>query len=83
MHHFSIVYNAHMVAVPADDWWLSKRNWQPVLYILCPECGIRAELQHVIRPGGKVEPSVDCPDCNFHEHITLEGWGDVELDFGG
>lgn len=31
-------------------------------------------LDHVILDNGKVEPSVVCSLCDFHEYITLEGW---------
>jgi hypothetical protein len=62
-------------------WWLIKRDWQPVLVFLCPGCEVKVELQHLVRPGGEVDPSVECPNCTFHEYLFLSGWGDVEMDF--
>lgn len=51
---------------------------KPKVYIICPHCGNRLELNdaHVIWADGSVHESVLCsvPDCGYHEFITLEGW---------
>lgn len=43
--------------------------------ICCPGCGKSAYLDHEISEGGKVSPSVVCPDnCGFHEYVELDAY---------
>lgn len=58
-------------------WQLVKTKNEPSASFVCPDCGFFGSLlDHQIAEDGTVSPSVDCPDCSFHEHIRLEGWGD-------
>lgn len=63
-----------------------KGKWQPITsdgektaLIYCPNCGdFKASLAgtHKISEEGIVTPSLVCGngDCDFHEHIKLQGW---------
>lgn len=58
-------------------WWGQK-----MVMVKCPDCeGVvrisRASGGHHIFSSGEVQPSLDCPndECEFHEFVTLEGWG--------
>lgn len=46
----------------------------------CPQCGYVASLRdHTINALGEVDPSVDCPNCDFHNYVTLNDWtGELE-----
>ena len=53
--------------------WIKKRSGD--ILFCCPGCGLVASLSdHKIDENGRVTPSVDCPDCEFHEFIKLKGW---------
>lgn len=41
----------------------------------CPQCGVEGILdEHVIHNDGRVEPSVVCPSCGWHDYIKLADW---------
>lgn len=42
--------------------------------ICCPVCGYAGLLDHKIDATGLVTPSVQCPMCDFHEHVLLIDW---------
>ena len=44
--------------------------------VSCPDCGLSASLEgtHEISRFGDVVPSVDCPECDFHDFVSLKGW---------
>lgn len=46
------------------------------VWVKCTKCGGVGQLDHSVGTTGKVTPSLDCPnaDCDFHEHVRLEGW---------
>jgi hypothetical protein len=58
-------------------------TWRPgssdgtrTAFFRCPKCPTYGSLAgtHEIADDGKVTPSMVCPNCDFHEHIVLEGW---------
>ena len=69
-----------------EDIWLSEEkgvyrrgtsNGKKTATMSCPDCGQSASLsEHSIYDGGKVSPSVVCPNdgCNFHEYVKLLLW---------
>ena len=66
---------------------------EAVVSICCPKCwrnctvrkspGISKDAGHSIDNGGKVHPSVVCPnsECNFHSYIILESWESEKFPF--
>lgn len=48
------------------------------VFVTCPGCGLKASLDHDVADDGKVSPSLDCPECEFHAHVTLAGWGGAD-----
>lgn len=51
-------------------WWDSGAR----ICIKCPECDLIAGLDHEVKENGNVEPSLDCPSCNFHRYVRLLNW---------
>ena len=44
-----------------------------VLKMSCPLCGVEGDLtEHSVGKDGAVTPSVDCPECDFHDHVRLD-----------
>lgn len=65
-----------VIKVPRDKtakpgWWL----WRDRVMLCCPN-GHLAMLDHEISLNGHVKPSVQCPQCDWHEHVKLEGYSD-------
>ena len=59
------------VRIPRSDW--SKHR--AVVYVLCPgSCQQRYRLDHAVDARGHVDPSLDCPTCELHDYVLLEGW---------
>lgn len=59
-------------------WWIMSGQATPA--IRCPVCNHIAVLaDHTISANGRVSPSVVCPDCGFHEFLTLAGWEGREI----
>ena len=71
---------------------LQPGEWKPILVsdqsvggrrrsarMACPGCGTTGTLQdHGIDDEGRVTPSVDCTQCEYHESgVVLEGWNDA------
>jgi len=57
---------------------IPKTHWKKVgseVVVTCPGCNLKAYLDHDVAADGTVTPSLDCPECSFHEHVKLEGWG--------
>lgn len=55
--------------------------WRHFIMLICPNghggpLRTRTGDGHEIDAHGNVTPSVVCPDCDFHETITLEDWID-------
>jgi hypothetical protein len=75
------------VNVPKDTGqaknWQAPGTWrpgtsdgEPTAFFHCPMCLTVGSLHgtHEIAADGKVTPSVVCPNCEFHEWISLVGW---------
>lgn len=60
----------------SGPWW--RPTWPTVptrsAWFKCPRGHLGTLTDHAIREDGRVEPSVKCPECPFHEDVTLEGW---------
>jgi hypothetical protein len=63
-------------------WW--RPTW-PTLPLRSAwfKCGKGGHLgtltDHTIHPDGRVEPSVQCPSCGWHEDsVQLEGWAEAQ-----
>lgn len=57
-----------------DKWFLVRADGLPAVRVYCPSCDVGALLDHEVGPHGEVWPSLDCPNCNFHEHVKLKHW---------
>lgn len=56
----------------SGPWWMP---WAGRTLVLCGgTCGQKMLLDHEIGADGEVNPSVDCPNCDWHVWVTLEGW---------
>ena len=65
---------------------MQKGEWTETnigVLMTCPDCGDGAYLDHLIHADGKVEPSVMCNKCAYHEFIILEGWTGGDRDTRG
>lgn len=61
-------------------WW--RPTWPSVpvhsAWFRCPTGHLGTLTDHMIHPDGRVEPSVQCPTCKWHEDgIVLEGWAEA------
>jgi hypothetical protein len=58
----------------------TKGCWEKVegfgVRVHCPGCGSGYFLDHDVKSDGTVTPSLDCPSCEFHEFVRLEGYKD-------
>ena len=62
---------------PAPGTWRpGTADGVPTAFFRCPKCQTYGALAgtHEIASDGAVSPSMVCPNCDFHEWITLEGW---------
>jgi hypothetical protein len=81
--------------LPRGDWddnfelligtWksITESNGSKSAMIRCPTCQRYGTLtDHTIANDGTVSPSVKCSysDCEFHEYVKLDGWGNKEMD---
>lgn len=73
------------LAIPRDDDGNATPSWQryepdaPSAIVICPNghncaIGIFGITRHTIAADGEVNPSVVCPECDFHEFVRLDGW---------
>ena len=57
-------------------WW--RPTWPTVpirsAWLKCGKGHLGTLTDHTINPDGRVEPSVQCPNCSWHEDVMLEGW---------
>jgi len=62
--------------IAPDSWKRILSDGKPTARVACPGCGFAAALAgtHTIDASGDVMPSLDCPKCDFHDHVTLIGW---------
>lgn len=58
----------------APVWWISPVTDKVMLRCLCGGVGALDDSGHEIDELGAVSPSVNCPHCEFHEHIKLSDW---------
>lgn len=67
---------------PAKD-WQAPGTWRHgtsdgvrTAFFRCPRCPTVGSLAgtHQVDVGGKVTPSLVCPNCDFHEWVSLVGW---------
>lgn len=63
-----------MKIIPEDKWAVVQRDKKPLLKVECPGCGLKGDLDHTVDEKGHVQPSLDCPECPYHEFVQLEGW---------
>lgn len=63
-----------MRTIPRRDWHRSSLDGEPVVRVRCPSCRVTALLDHSVWDNGAVSPSLDCPECSFHDHVVLAGW---------
>lgn len=63
---------------PAPGTWRPGKtpDGKRTAFFRCPKCPTIGSLAgtHEIADDGKVTPSMVCPNCDFHEFITLESW---------
>lgn len=54
--------------------WVKQRDG--TIRVRCPVCLTFGTLNHEVASNGEVNPSLMCgvEGCDFHEHVTLEGW---------
>lgn len=53
------------------------RAWhvdKTIVSVKCPGCLNSYELDHEVDVNGIVTPSLDCPGCDFHKMVYLQGW---------
>ncbi len=72
--------------IPTSHWCLSENAplGSKSVWVKCPGCNRKAQLDHEVDASGNVAPSLDCtnPDCSYHEFVRLEGWpggGELQL----
>lgn len=67
-----------MTIIRRDNWKKTKTEDGGVkIYVICPKCKSMDALDHEVHPSGVITPSLDCPQCPFHENgVRLEGWTD-------
>jgi hypothetical protein len=60
-------------AIPPKGHW---RRFGKSAILTCHKCNFSASLYgtHEINDKGEVTPSLMCMVCDYHEHISLEGW---------
>lgn len=56
--------------IKPENW----KRWGAATLMDCPGCETRMRLDHDIDEAGVVSPSVDCPFCDFHDYVQLDGW---------
>ena len=62
---------------PAPGTWrLGSSDGHRTAFFRCPKCRAYGALAgtHEVAADGKVTPSMVCPNCDFHEWITLDAW---------
>lgn len=83
-----------MVTIPKDKWYIVQGERKPT--IECPNCGgqlLGDCTIHGILETGQVYNSVVCmhtiktesgaiKNCDFHEHVILEGWTGGQIKRG-
>jgi DNA-directed RNA polymerase subunit RPC12/RpoP len=45
-----------------------------MILVECPGCNKKFALDHEVADDGTVTPSMDCPECAFHEFVKLKDW---------
>jgi hypothetical protein len=57
-------------------WHPITADGKPSARMACPGCGANGSLtDHEIDSEGRITPSVDCTQCDYHEvGVVLEGW---------
>ena len=64
-----------MGIVKTEKWLFVNCDDKRVLKLKCPGCGQWGYLDdHSVDECGQVVPSVDCPECNFHDLVILTGF---------
>lgn len=59
----------------AGHYRVVNRDGRRVAKLSCPRCALEADLEaHEIHKDGRVEPSVMCGGCGWHENIWLQEW---------
>jgi hypothetical protein len=58
--------------------YLDRGTWQRDRYgnvfVKCGRGHLGTLGDHTIHPDGRVEPSVECPQCLWHQSVILDGW---------
>lgn len=49
------------------------------IFVICPGCAQRLPLDHTVYKDGKVDPSLDCPVCDYHKFVQLEDWNEGQV----
>lgn len=58
-----------------DKWAFVNRDDKRILKFACPSCGQWGDLEdHTTWESGIITPSVDCPECDFHDLVVLAGF---------
>ena len=56
-------------------WQLVYRDEQRIIKICCPVCEVWGDIpDHTVHEGGIIVPSIDCPECDFHDVVVLKGF---------
>mgnify|MGYP001585355684 CR=1 FL=1 len=61
------------ILLDKEHWKYVQRDGYKLLKIQCPKCDEWGDLiDHSINDEGFIEPSVICPECEFHSMIALK-----------
>lgn len=66
-----------LTSAEPGTWSVHEVDGKKVVVMSCPSCGKLGGLgDHTVDKGGRVRPSVVCPqeDCGFHDLVKLLGW---------
>ena len=57
-----------MITIPRASW----KHFGKTVMVRCLSCSLVAMLDHEIADDGTVNPSLDCPQCDFHDFVKLD-----------
>lgn len=68
--------NSNVFPPLPGTWVPGHADGERTAFFTCPKCSTYGALagSHEIADDGVVSPSVVCPNCDFHDHVTLVGW---------
>ena len=67
------------ILLDKEHWKYVQRDEHPLIKMKCPKCEVWGDLlDHSINNKGFIEPSVICPECDFHAMIALKDFNRKE-----